>query len=102
MQEAPCLVVIDEAYAEFSGHTFADYPDRFQNAIVFKTMSKFAGMAGMRVGYAIVPRSMAPHMENIVQPCHNVSLALRGDRNRFAERSRLSRWHRRADRGLAR
>jgi histidinol-phosphate aminotransferase len=74
VQEAPCLVVIDEAYAEFSGTTYADYPDRFQNAIVFKTMSKFAGMAGMRVGYGIVPKSMAPHMENIVQPCHNVSL----------------------------
>ncbi|MCA9861106.1 MAG: aminotransferase class I/II-fold pyridoxal phosphate-dependent enzyme, partial [Thermomicrobiales bacterium] len=47
--------------------------DPYQNTIVFRTMSKFAGMAGMRVGYAIVPKSMAPHMENIVQPCHNVS-----------------------------
>lgn len=74
VQEAPCLVVIDEAYAEFSGTTYADYPDRYENVMVFKTMSKFAGMAGMRVGYAIVPKSMAPHMENIVQPCHNVSL----------------------------
>ncbi|HET9662187.1 MAG TPA: histidinol-phosphate transaminase [Thermomicrobiales bacterium] len=73
VEEAPCLVVIDEAYSEFSGTTYADYPDRFQNVIVFRTMSKFAGMAGMRVGYAIVPHAMAPHMENIVQPCHNVS-----------------------------
>jgi len=73
VQEAPCLVVIDEAYSEFAGVSYADYPDRFQNVVVFRTMSKFAGMAGMRVGYAIVPKAMAPHMENIVQPCHNVS-----------------------------
>lgn len=73
VQNVPCLVVIDEAYSEFSGKSYADYVDKYENVVVFRTMSKFAGLAGMRVGYGLVPKSMAPHMENIVQPCHNVS-----------------------------
>lgn len=71
--EAPCLVVIDEAYSEFAGSSYVDFVETHPNVIVFRTMSKFAGLAGMRVGYGIVPRSMTAHLENIVQPCHNVS-----------------------------
>jgi histidinol-phosphate aminotransferase len=74
VQEAPCLVLIDEAYSEFSGTSYVDYVDKYPNVVVFRTMSKFAGLAGMRVGYGIVPKSFAPHFENIVQPCHNVSI----------------------------
>lgn len=73
VEEAPCLVAIDEAYSEFAGSSYVDYVDKYPNVIVFRTMSKFAGLAGMRVGYGIVPKAMAPHFENIIQPCHNVS-----------------------------
>ena len=73
VEEVPCLVLIDEAYSEFAGTSYVDFVDRYPNVLVFRTMSKFAGLAGMRVGYAIAPRSMAPHFENIIQPCHNVS-----------------------------
>jgi histidinol-phosphate aminotransferase len=73
VEEAPCLVLIDEAYSEFAGTSYVDLVDRHPNVLVFRTMSKFAGLAGMRVGYGIVPREMVRHFENIVQPCHNVS-----------------------------
>ena len=73
VQGAPCLVVIDEAYSEFSGTSYADYVDTYPNVLVFRTMSKFAGLAGMRVGYVLVPGALAPHFENIIQPCQNVS-----------------------------
>jgi len=73
VQEAPCLVVIDEAYSEFSGTSYAPYVDTYPNVLVFRTMSKFAGLAGMRVGYVLVPKAMVPHFDNIIQPCHNVS-----------------------------
>ena len=73
VKEAPCLVLIDEAYSEFAGTSYVDLVDRHPNVLIFRTMSKFAGLAGMRVGYGIFPKAMAPHFENIVQPCHNVS-----------------------------
>lgn len=73
VDEAPCFVLIDEAYSEFAGTSYVDLVDKHANVLVFRTMSKFAGLAGMRVGYGIVPKAVAPHFENIVQPCHNVS-----------------------------
>lgn len=60
VDHAPCLVAIDEAYAEFSGVSHLDLADRYPNVILFRTMSKFAGLAGYRVGYGIFPRAILP------------------------------------------
>ena len=46
-----CTVVIDEAYAEYTGRSFAPLVRRFSNLIVLKTFSKAYGLAGLRVGY---------------------------------------------------
>jgi histidinol-phosphate aminotransferase len=73
--EAPCLVAIDEAYAEFAGATHLPLMDRFPNVVILRTMSKFAGMAGMRVGYGIFPAALMPHMQGVIPPFHNVTLA---------------------------
>lgn len=58
--QAPCLVAIDEAYAEFSGVSHLDLANRYPNVILFRTMSKFAGLAGYRVGYGVFPVSILP------------------------------------------
>lgn len=44
------LVVVDEAYAEFSGVTVLDWIRRYSNLVVTRTFSKAAGLAGLRVG----------------------------------------------------
>lgn len=46
-----CTVVIDEAYAEYTGRSFAPLVARFPNLVVLKTFSKAYGLAGLRVGY---------------------------------------------------
>ena len=48
------LLVIDEAYYEFSNVTFADMVTDFPRLAVVRTMDKAFGLAGARVGYAIV------------------------------------------------
>jgi histidinol-phosphate aminotransferase len=73
--EAPCLVVIDEAYAEFAGTSYIPFMDRYPNVMVGRTMSKFAGMAGMRVGYGLFPKALVPHLAHATPPFHNVSVA---------------------------
>jgi histidinol-phosphate aminotransferase len=73
--EAPCLVAIDEAYTEFAGATHLPLIDRYQNVAILRTMSKFAGMAGMRVGYGIFPPALMPYMQAVIPPFHNVTLA---------------------------
>ena len=51
IQRAPGLVVIDEAYAEFSGSgRVADAPTH-DRVLVTRTLSKAFGMAGFRIGY---------------------------------------------------
>ena len=71
--QAPCLVAIDEAYAEFSGVTHLDLADRYPNVILFRTMSKFAGLAGFRVGFGIFPPSLLPWVRRATPAFNNVS-----------------------------
>ncbi|MGH2558780.1 MAG: histidinol-phosphate transaminase [Thermomicrobiales bacterium] len=73
--EAPCLVAIDEAYAEFAGTSYRPLMDRYPNVAILRTMSKFAGLAGMRVGYGVFPAALMPHLHRVTPPFHNVTLA---------------------------
>ena len=72
---ARCLIAIDEAYAEFAGHSHLPLMDRYPNVMILRTMSKWAGLAGMRVGYGLVPRQLVGAVGHVVPPFHNVSLA---------------------------
>lgn len=47
------LVVIDEAYYEFSGQTAVPLLARHRNLVVLRTFSKAMAMAGLRVGYLL-------------------------------------------------
>jgi len=47
------LVVLDEAYHEFSKHTVVPLLKQFDNLIVLRTFSKAMAMAGLRVGYLL-------------------------------------------------
>ena len=53
----PVLIVLDEAYLEFTGSKslIVEVPDR-QNLVVLRTFSKWAGLAGFRVGYGAFPK----------------------------------------------
>jgi len=71
------MVVLDEAYDAFID--VQDYPDsisylrRKKNVIILKTFSKAYGLAGLRLGYAMVNSELAAYMERIRQP-FNVNL----------------------------
>lgn len=47
------LLVVDEAYHEFSGVTFADMVEEHSNLSVVRTLDKAFGLAGARIGYLI-------------------------------------------------
>lgn len=69
----PTLVVLDEAYMEFSGVDRAGLVPRHPNLVVLRTFSKWAGLAGLRVGYGIFPLSLMEHLWKFKQP-YNVSV----------------------------
>ena len=47
------IVVIDEAYGDFSADNCMDFATLFPNVLVMRTMSKSYGLAGLRLGYAV-------------------------------------------------
>ena len=71
----PVLVVLDEAYIEFS-----DEPSKLgwvathSNLVVLRTFSKCAALAGLRVGYGAFPLGMIDYIWRAKQP-YNVSVA---------------------------
>lgn len=68
------VVVLDEAYAEFAGYTHVDLTDRWPNLIVLRTMSKWAALAGIRLGYAVADPTVREEMLKIKSP-YNVGIA---------------------------
>lgn len=68
------LVIVDEAYFEFYGKTVASLIKKYSNLIILRTLSKWAGMAGLRLGYVIASPFFIQQVFKIKQP-YNVNLA---------------------------
>ena len=62
------MVVVDEAYADFSGLTVIPWVKRRRNLIVTRTFSKAAGLAGLRVGALFIHRDVAMPMRKAQPP----------------------------------
>ncbi len=62
------LVIVDEAYVEFSGNSAAPLVPERENLVVLRTFSKWAGLAGLRAGYGIMPATLAEVLMQIKQP----------------------------------
>jgi histidinol-phosphate aminotransferase len=91
----PTVVVVDEAYAEFAGESAVGLVDGRDNLIVARTFSKWAGLAGLRAGYAVIPKALVPIVWKVKIPYNlNVAseqaiLASLEDRKVLEERVRL-------------
>ncbi len=68
------IVVVDEAYYEFSDGTVASLVPSHPNLIVLRTFSKWAGLAGLRVGYCLCHERLTSLLLTIKQP-YNVNVA---------------------------
>jgi histidinol-phosphate aminotransferase len=76
----PTLVVVDEAYIEFAGADLGAELSRIrevplrENLVVLRTFSKWAGLAGLRIGYGAFPLWLMPTLWKSKQP-YNVNVA---------------------------
>ena len=85
----PLLVILDEAYVEFCGGSRITWALEHENLVVLRTFSKWAGLAGLRVGYGAFPAWLTPHLWKIKQP-YNVNVAAdAAARSSLAERAWL-------------
>lgn len=86
IDNAPGVLMIDEAYVEFAGVSNVDLLKRSPRVLLIRTMSKAFGLAGLRIGYALghpslvaeVEKSRGPYKVNALAE-HVAVTALRKD-----------------------
>jgi histidinol-phosphate aminotransferase len=67
IKKTPGVVVIDEAYAGFSGQTMLPLLKKYNNVIFLKTLSKL-GMASMRMGFLIGNKELVAQLDKVRLP----------------------------------
>lgn len=72
IESVDCLVVVDEAYMDFSDQTVLDLAGKYENLIVLRTLSKAMGAAGIRTGFAVSTPKLTYALRS-VRDAYNVS-----------------------------
>lgn len=63
------VLVLDEAFIEFAkGGSLAGFAASSENLLVLRSMTKFFGLAGLRLGYAVGPAKIIERLKNSGQP----------------------------------
>lgn len=68
IESSECMVVIDEAYYEFSGLSVADLINKYDNLIIMRTLSKAWGLAGLRLGYLVSNKNIINDLLKVKSP----------------------------------
>ena len=86
------LVLVDEAYAEFTDTASArQLLDDREDVAVLRTFSKAYGLAGLRLGYALVPSAWASAYERVNTPFSVNLLACRAGLRAIDDREHVER-----------
>ena len=67
------LVIIDEAYGDFSEYSLSNMVKTHDNLIVVQTLSKSFGLAGLRLGYFIASKKFTDAFMNVLQYPYPIS-----------------------------
>ncbi len=62
------VLFLDNAYVEFSDYDYLPLMKKYENLILGRTFSKVHSLAGLRVGYAFVPRWLVPWYQRASTP----------------------------------
>ncbi|EKD91733.1 MAG: hypothetical protein ACD_29C00414G0001 [uncultured bacterium] len=64
-----CIVVVDEAYVEFSdSESLATMINQYENLVILRTLSKAYGLAGARCGILLAQAEIAQSITKIIPP----------------------------------
>ncbi len=77
VERAPGVVILDEAYAEYSGDGWLARGPRYGKLLITRTLSKAFGLAGLRVGYATGDAALVAEVEKSRGPYKVSALAER-------------------------
>jgi histidinol-phosphate aminotransferase len=68
IRRASGVVLLDEAYGEFTSAPGFDLVTGTDKLVVTRTLSKAFGLAGLRIGYAVLPPTLARALETVRGP----------------------------------
>ncbi len=68
LKATDALVLVDEAYFEFSRHTMRPHMERHPNLVILRTFSKAFSLAGLRVGYLLAHEDVVMELTKVRQP----------------------------------
>ena len=74
IKKSPGIVIVDEAYAIFSGQTLLPLLKKYDNLIFLNTLSKL-GLASMRLGFLIGNRDIVVQLDKVRLPFNVNSLS---------------------------
>ena len=75
--ETGVAVIVDEAYYEFCGQSAVPLISQYDNLMVIRTFSKWAGLAGIRIGYGVFSTEVAAYLSRIKMPYNLSAMAQR-------------------------
>lgn len=68
LENSDAIVVIDETYREFYGMSSNRLLNEYSNLVILRSFSKFAGLAGARIGYLIASKKLSEKFDSIRFP----------------------------------
>jgi histidinol-phosphate aminotransferase len=68
LKATDAVVMVDEAYFEFSRHTMRPHMTRHKNLLILRTFSKAFSMAGLRIGYVLGHEEVIRELMKVRQP----------------------------------
>lgn len=93
LDRAPCMVVVDEAYIDFSSSEgcLSLVPEK-QNLVVLQTLSKAWGLAGIRLGMLFAHPDLVRYLSRVKYPYNINALTLDKALTELAETGQAARW----------
>ncbi len=89
----PGIVVIDEAYIDFSSNPgFLDALERYPRLVILQTLSKAWGLAGIRLGMAFAHEEIISWMNRVKYPYNVNVLTQQMALNVLPDRDRKEKW----------
>ena len=67
-------MVLDETYFEFCKESLVGLTNQYENLVILRSLSKWAGLAGLRIGYGIMSKYLVKYIMDI-KPPYNVNVA---------------------------
>jgi len=68
LEEIEGILFLDNAYVEFSRYDYLSLLKKYENLILGRTFSKIHSLAGLRIGYAFVPKWFVPWYQQASTP----------------------------------